>query len=73
LNKRITTKEAKTKLLANDGDTVVIGGLKKIRFRKEESGTPFLSEVPLLGRLFKAAYEDNKDEELLIFITSKII
>lgn len=67
------TKEAQTELLINDGDTVVIGGIIKERSSQNMSGIPGLSKVPLLGWLFKTEGKGNDKEELLIFITPKII
>ncbi|AQU99452.2 hypothetical protein B2D07_00750 [Desulfococcus multivorans] len=68
-----TTKEARTELLVNDGDTVVIGGIIKTASRQNMEGVPYLNRVPILGWLFKAEGSDDQKEELLIFITPRII
>lgn len=68
-----TTKEAQTELLVNDGDTVVIGGIIKTASRKDMEGIPYLNKVPILGWLFKAEGSTDRKEELLIFITPRII
>jgi type IV pilus assembly protein PilQ len=68
-----TTKEASTELLVNDGDTVIIGGIRKTRKENGESGVPGLKEIPLLGWLFKVKTKDDSLEELLIFITPRIV
>jgi len=68
-----TTKEAKTELLVNDGDTVVIGGIIKTASRQNMEGIPYLNKVPVLGWLFKAEGSEDQKEELLIFITPRII
>ncbi len=68
-----TTKEAKTELLINDGDTVVIGGIIKTVKTTGESGLPGFSKIPLLGWLFKTESETSRKEELLIFITPRIV
>lgn len=68
-----TTKEANTELLVNDGDTLVIGGIRKTTKRDNESGWPVLRSVPLLGWLFKETEIEDSLEELLIFITPKIV
>ncbi len=68
-----TNKEAQTELLVNDGDTVVIGGIIKSRKSVGEKGLPFLSKVPLLGWLFKNHQKSDDKEELLIFITPRIV
>ena len=68
-----TTKEAQTELLVNDGDTVVIGGIIKTASRQDMEGIPYLNKVPILGWLFKAEGTSDQKEELLIFITPRII
>ena len=68
-----TTKEAETELLINDGETVVIGGIIKTIKSSGGSGVPGLSMIPILGWLFKADSKIDNKEELLIFITPKIV
>ncbi|MBI5182678.1 MAG: type IV pilus secretin PilQ [Nitrospirae bacterium] len=68
----ITTKEAKTDVLVNNGDTVVIGGIYKRTDQENVKGVPWLSKIPVLGWLFKKDYVYDKPEELIIFITPKI-
>jgi type IV pilus assembly protein PilQ len=68
-----TTKEANTELLVNDGDTVIIGGIRKSRKDAGQSGIPGLMNIPVLGWLFKTDSKENQLEELLIFITPRIV
>jgi len=68
-----TTKEAETELLINDGETVVIGGIIKTTKSSGGSGVPGLSMIPILGWLFKSDSNTDNKEELLIFITPKIV
>ena len=68
-----TTREAQTELLVNDGDTIVIGGIITKTKRSSQSGFPGLSKIPILGWLFKAKTKSDRKEELLIFITSRIV
>lgn len=68
-----TTKEAQTELLVDDGDTVIIGGIRKTRKDSAESGVPGLMKIPLLGWLFKTTSKADDMEELLIFITPRIV
>nr|MBC8248002.1 type IV pilus secretin PilQ [Deltaproteobacteria bacterium] len=68
-----TTKEANTELIVNDGDTVVIGGIRKSKRETGVSGVPGLMDVPVLSWLFKTQKKSEDLEELLIFITPKII
>ena len=68
-----TTKEANTELLVNDGDTVIIGGIRKTRADRDESGIPGLMKIPVLGWLFKTKAKEDQLDELLIFITPQIV
>ena len=67
------TKEADTKLLVDDGDTIVIGGIIKTTKSSGETGVPWLSKIPFLGWLFKSTEKTDDKEELLIFITPTIV
>ncbi|MCJ7616357.1 MAG: type II and III secretion system protein, partial [Desulfobacterales bacterium] len=68
-----TTKEANTELLVDDGDTIVIGGIIKTTKNLKVTGVPGLSKIPLLGWLFKSTEKTDDKEELLIFITPRIV
>lgn len=72
-NQSFTTKEAKTELIINDSDTVVIGGIRKSRKETGEAGVPGLMKIPFLSWLFKRSSQSEDLDELLIFITPKII
>ena len=67
------TKEAGTKLLVDDGNTIVIGGIIKTIKDINESGVPWLSKIPVLGWLFKTESKKDEKEEMLIFITPRIV
>ncbi|MBF0223885.1 MAG: type IV pilus secretin PilQ [Desulfobacterales bacterium] len=67
------TKEAKTELLINNGDTIVIGGILKTKQDNNKAGLPYLSKIPFIGWLFKSQTKSNEKEELLIFLTPKIV
>jgi type IV pilus assembly protein PilQ len=69
----ILTKHAKTVVLIKDGDTTVIGGLFKENKTQTQAGVPFFSKIPFLGWLFKSKADARDGEELLIFITPKIL
>jgi len=69
----LSTNEAETELLVNNNDTIVIGGIVKTTDTKTSSGTPFLSGIPYLGRLFRTDIDNDKRNELLIFITPSIV
>ncbi|QTA88592.1 type IV pilus secretin family protein [Desulfonema magnum] len=69
----LTTKTAKTELLVNDGDTIVIGGIIRTEDTEKTSGIPGLSKIPLIGWLFKTDKDTEVKQELLIFITPRIV
>ena len=69
----LSTNEAETELLVNDNDTIVIGGIVKTTDNKSNSGTPVLSGIPILGRLFSTDINIDNRNELLIFLTPSII
>ncbi|WP_163835945.1 type IV pilus secretin PilQ [Spartinivicinus ruber] len=69
----INTNEVQTQVLVPNGQTVVIGGVFEQEIEQNSSKVPFLGDIPIIGRLFrKDEKRDNKDE-LLIFITPKIV
>jgi type IV pilus assembly protein PilQ len=69
----LSTNEAQTELLVNDGDTIVIGGIFKANIQDSMSGWPGLNKIPLLGWLFKNKVQSENNSELLIFITPRIV
>ena len=69
----ITTREIATQVLVNDGQTVVLGGILTTTQREDDTKVPYLGDIPIIGHLFKTTdHEDDKDE-LMIFITPKIV
>ena len=71
-NAPIATREARTRVLVRDGGTTVIGGIYEVTTSESEDRVPGLSNVPILGALFKNKDRSNTNEELLIFITPRI-
>ncbi len=69
----IQTQEVKTKLLVNNGQTIVIGGIYTDTTNHNQTGIPLLKDIPLLGWLFKSNVDSVAKTELLVFITPKII
>ena len=69
----IDTREISTQVLVNDGQTVVLGGILETEKRDTEQKVPYLGDVPVLGRLFKTTRKTNNKDELLIFVTPKIL
>jgi type IV pilus assembly protein PilQ len=69
----IDTREISTQVLVNDGQTVVLGGILETERREDENKVPYIGDVPVLGRLFKTTRKTNNKDELLIFVTPKIL
>ncbi|HEX3127214.1 MAG TPA: type IV pilus secretin PilQ [Thermoanaerobaculia bacterium] len=72
-NAPIATKQATTRLLVRDGGTAVIGGIYKVSTDQGEDRVPGLANIPIIGNLFKNKSRREENEELLIFITPRII
>jgi type IV pilus assembly protein PilQ len=69
----IDTKEIVTQVLMNDGQTVVLGGVLETQHRDDQTKVPLLGDIPVLGALFKEQTKINNKDELLIFVTPKIV
>jgi type IV pilus assembly protein PilQ len=69
----IATKDARTRVIVRDGGTTVIGGIYKVSTDQGQDRVPGLANVPLLGNLFKNRRSRNDNDELLIFITPRVI
>ena len=69
----INTQQVKTKLLVNNGQTVVIGGIYTDSTTRTETGVPLLKDIPVLGWLFKSHLDNVAKTELLVFLTPKVI
>ncbi|MER1972129.1 MAG: type IV pilus secretin PilQ [Psychrobacter alimentarius] len=62
-----------TNVTVEDGQTVVLGGIFRNRTNNDVSKVPFLGDLPYIGRAFRKDVRNNNKEELLIFITPKLI
>ncbi len=69
----IDTQQITTQVLVSDGQTVVLGGILQTQHRVDETKVPYLGDVPILGNLFKTTTKTNDKDELLIFVTPKIL
>ncbi len=69
----IVAKKAETNVILFDGETTVIGGLKKNTNQDTEAGVPWLRKIPVLGYFFKSEGRSEEMQELLIFITPHIL
>jgi type IV pilus assembly protein PilQ len=69
----IDRREATTQVIVRDGETMVIGGVFVDTQANNVQGVPYLSRMPVLGWLFKNKSETVSKQELLIFLTPRII
>jgi type IV pilus assembly protein PilQ len=69
----ILRKQATTNVMVKDGDTTVIGGVYVKSVADRTAGVPVLSRIPLLGFFFRKSSETEDRQELLIFITPRIL
>jgi type IV pilus assembly protein PilQ len=69
----IETNRVETAVLVGDGETVVLGGIFQETSAKLTLKTPFLGDLPWIGRLFRKDVNNNTKQELLIFITPRLI
>ena len=69
----INTREIGTQVLVNDGQTVVLGGILQTTQREDDTKVPYLGDIPILGHLFKNTHHQDDKDELMIFITPKIV
>ena len=69
----INTKHIKTQVLVENGGTVVIGGIFELFEDNTETKVPLLGDIPGVGNLFKTRTKSANKQEMLIFITPKVI
>jgi type IV pilus assembly protein PilQ len=69
----INTKHIKTQVLVENGGTVVIGGIFELTETESETRVPFLADLPVAGNLFKQRQRSANKQELLVFITPRMI
>ncbi len=72
-NPSIFERSIKTEVIAQSGQTVLLGGLISENKSSGDSKVPLLGDVPVLGNLFKSESEQSEKTELVIFITPRII
>ncbi len=69
----IDTKHIKTQVLVENGGTVMIGGIYETSEQEDEYKVPFFGDIPVLGYLFKNRRKVQAKQELLVFITPKML
>jgi type IV pilus assembly protein PilQ len=72
-NAPISTRDAKTRVMVRDGGTTVIGGIYQFTDNDQKNGIPGLSSLPIIGALFRNRNQSTQHDELLIFITPRIV
>ena len=66
-------REIKTTVLADDGETIVLGGLTRDDYQVNKSKVPLLGDIPFIGRLFSSESERRVKRNLLVFLRPKIM
>ena len=69
----VDTKKVSTQVLVDNGDTIVLGGIFEQTTRTTTTKVPFLGDIPFLGNLFKRRSVTTSNQELIFFITPRII
>jgi type IV pilus assembly protein PilQ len=69
----IDTKHVKTQVLVENGGTVVIGGIFEETQKEDETKVPFFGDLPGIGNLFKSRQRQSSKQEMLVFITPKML
>jgi len=72
-NPELITQQATTQVLVTDGGTVVIGGVIQTQNSINITQVPLLGNLPILGNLFKHTQVNTSNQELIFFITPRII
>jgi type IV pilus assembly protein PilQ len=69
----LTTRQARTRLMVRDGGTAVIAGIFQSRDGVAQTRVPYVHNIPIIGNLFKSRDITTSHDELLIFITPRIV
>jgi type IV pilus assembly protein PilQ len=69
----INTSEADTRVMVDDGQTAVIGGLIRSNISTVNTGVPVLKDIPIIKYLFSSNSEVKQNRELLIFVTPRLV
>jgi len=69
----LNTRQARTRVMVRDGGTAVIGGIYQASDTSSQSGVPVLKDIPVLGALFRSHSQNITHDELLIFVTPRIV
>jgi type II secretory pathway component GspD/PulD (secretin) len=68
----VETRNVETTLRVRDGQTIIIGGLRKVHHSVEEDKIPILGDIPIIGALFRKVNTGKVESEIGVFITPHI-
>src|SRR5258708_21655099 len=68
-----SSKDATAKVAVRDRDTIMLGGLIETSKNSNNSGVPFLKDIPLLGYLFRSSEKDETRSELIVLIRPTVL
>ncbi len=68
-----TTRTARTTVRVRDGQTIVIGGLRQVESRSVRRAIPILSEIPIVGNLFRSKKIQETTVDLAVFVTARLL
>jgi general secretion pathway protein D len=69
----VTSQQIQTVAIVNDGDTIALGGLRDKSLSNTRTRIPVLGNIPILGKLFSGVSKSNVDNDLIIFLTARIV
>ena len=69
----ITQRSLQTIANVRDGDTIVLGGLKSFNSTRQNFKVPLLGDLPIIGRLFQSRTDNDVEQELIVFLTARIL
>ncbi|AFJ02926.1 Type IV pilus biogenesis protein PilQ [Methylophaga frappieri] len=69
----IDTRSVKTQVLVDNGETVVLGGIYEQTKNNQVTRVPFFGDLPYVGALFRSTLNEDRQRELLVFVTPKIV
>jgi type IV pilus assembly protein PilQ len=69
----VSRQYIETETVVRSGETVVLGGLVRTQKQEDTTATPWLSDLPLIGKLFKVERKEDKVDNILIFVTATLI
>lgn len=69
----INTTRMTTNILVDDGETIVLGGIFKVNTGKSTNAIPYLSQIPIIGGIFRTVHKTISRDEILIFVTPRMV